>query len=157
MRGVKQLMAVLAAGALTLGAGLALASTETSKATEGSKATAAQAEKEKKAEFRRVRGEVAAVETGARTMVVKAMEGKKELTVGVDVTDKTVIREGKARKTLGDIKVGDRVWMKYQRTNDKLVADFIRILKPNKIAAKSQGPEKAAPAASNTESSKKSY
>jgi len=157
MRGVKQLMAVLAAGALTLGAGLALASTETSKAAEGSKATSSRAEKERKAEFHRVRGEVTAVEPGAKSLVVKAMPGKKELTVGVDVTDKTIIREGKAHKTLGDIRVGDRVWMKYQRTNDKLVADFIRILKPTKIAAKSQSPEKAAPAASKTESPKKSY
>lgn len=157
MRGTKQVMAVLAASALTLGAGMALASTEASKATEGPKAGATQAEKEKKAEFHRVRGEVTAVETGAKTMVVKATQGKKELTVGVDVTDKTIIREGKAHKTLGDINVGDRVWMKYQRTNDKLVADFIRILKPTKIAAKSQSSEKAAPAASKTENSKKSY
>ncbi|MBI4241779.1 MAG: hypothetical protein HY613_08675 [Candidatus Rokubacteria bacterium] len=157
MRGTKQVIALLAASALTLGAGMALASTESSKATEASKPAATQAEKEKKAEFHRVRGEVTDVETGARTMVVKAMQGKKELTVGVDVTDKTIIREAKAHKTLSDIKVGDRVWMKYERTNDKLVADFIRILKPTKIAAKSQSPEKAAPAASKTESSKKSY
>jgi len=81
---------------------------------------------------------VTAVEPGAKTMVVKAMEGKKALDVGVDVTDKTIIREGKASKTLTDIKVGDRVWMKYEKANDKLVADFVRILKPAKMAAKSK-------------------
>lgn len=157
MRGVKQkqVMALLAAGVLTLGAGMALASTETSKAAEGSKGTASQAEK--KSESHRVRGEVTSVEPDAKTMVVKAMEGKKELTVGVDVTDKTIIRKGKTHKALSDIKVGDRVWMKYQRTNDKLVANFIRVLNPTKMAAKGQRPEKATPAASKTETPKKSY
>ncbi len=133
MSGSKKLLALVAAGALTLGAGLALASTDASKTTEGSKVPAAQAGK--KAEYHRVRGEVTAVEPGAKTMVVKAMEGKKALDVGVDVTDKTIIRERKATKMLGDIKVGDRVWMKYEKTNDRLVADFIRILKPSKMAA----------------------
>lgn len=155
MRGTKQVMAVLTAGVLVLGAGAVLASTETSKAAEGSKATASQAEK--KSEFHRVRGEVTAVEPVAKSLVVKAMEGKKELTVGVDVTDKTIIREGKTHKALSDIKVGDRVWMKYQRTNDKLVANFIRVLNPTKMAAKGHRPEKATPAASKSESSKKSY
>lgn len=136
MRGMRNLMAVLVAGALSLGAGAVLASTETSKTTEATKPSATQAEK--KADIHRVRGEVTAVEPTAKTMVVKAMEGKKELTVGVDITDKTIIREGKASKTLGDVKVGDRVWMKYEKSSDKLLADFIRILKPGKMAAKSQ-------------------
>jgi hypothetical protein len=39
---------------------------------------------------------------------------------------------------LDDIKVGDRVWMKYEKASDKLVADFVRILKPAKMAAKSK-------------------
>lgn len=115
---------------------MALASSGTSKGTEASKLSATQSEK--KPEVRRVRGEVTAVEPGAKTMVVKAMEGKKALDVGVDVTGKTIIREGKANKTLGDIKIGDRVWMKYERTSDKLVADYIRILKPANVAAKSK-------------------
>lgn len=136
MDGSKKLLALVAASALTLGAGLPLASADTSKMTEGTKASAVQGEK--KAEYRRVRGEVTAVEPGAKTLVVKAMEGKKALDVGVDVTDKTIIREGKTAKTLGDIKVGDHVWMRYEKTNDRLVAKFIRIL-PAKMAAKSKG------------------
>jgi hypothetical protein len=136
MRGSQKLLVLFAASSLTLGAGLALASSDTSKATEATKPSAGSMEKQ--SEVRRVRGEVTAVEPGARTMVVKAMEGKKMLNVGVDVTDKTIIREGKTAKTLGAIKVGDRVWMKYEKTNDKLVADYIRILKPTKIAAKSK-------------------
>jgi TfoX/Sxy family transcriptional regulator of competence genes len=136
MRGSQKLLALVAAGALTLGAGVALASTDTSKTPASPQATAVQTVK--KAEVHRVRGEVTAVEPGANTMVVKAMEHKKALEVGVDITSKTIIREGKARKTLADIKVGDRVWMKYEKANDKLVADFVRILKPAKVAAKSK-------------------
>jgi Cu/Ag efflux protein CusF len=92
-----------------------------------------------KVEVRRVRGEVTAVEPSANpmTLTMKTKEGKEELTVGVDVTDKTIIREGKARKTLSDIKVGDRLWMKYERTDGKLVADYVRILKPTHVAARS--------------------
>jgi len=133
MRGVKVFMAVMAA-ALAFGAGIALATNEAPKAPEASKSSTAT--EGGKAIIHRVRGEVTAVEPGARTMTVKAMQGKQELTVGVDVTDKTVIRQGKAHKTLGDIKVGDRVWMKYERTGDKLVAENIHILKPTHVAAK---------------------
>ena len=136
MRGSKKLLAFVAAGSLILGTGLALASSGTSKATGATGSSASRMEK--KSEVRRVRGEVTAVEPGAKTMVVKAMEGKKALDIGVDVTDKTIIQEGKANKTLGDIKVGDRVWMKYEKASDKLVADSIRILKPATMAAKSK-------------------
>ena len=136
MRGSKKLLAFVAAGSLILGTGLALASSGTSKATGATGSSASRMEK--KSEVRRVRGEVTAVEPGAKTMVVKAMEGKKALDIGVDVTDKTIIQEGKANKTLGDIKVGDRVWMKYEKSNDKLAADYIRILKPSSVAAKSK-------------------
>ena len=135
MRGGKTLPALLAAAALSLGAGLALASTPASKATEASKPGAAQAEK--RPEIHRVRGEVTAVEPDSKTMLLKAMQGKQELTVGVNITDKTIIREGKAHKTLADLKAGDRVWMKYERTNGKLVANVVRILKPTSTAAKS--------------------
>jgi hypothetical protein len=134
MRGMKVLTAVMAAAALAFGTGIALATNEAPKAPEAAKPTTAT--EAGKPSIHRVRGEVTAVEPGARTMTVKAMRGKQEQTVGVDVTDKTVIRQGKAHKTLGDIKVGDRVWMKYERTGDKLVAENIHILKPTHVAAK---------------------
>lgn len=134
MRTGREFIALMAAGALVLGAGAARAASDAGKASEGPKPAAAAAAK--KVEVHRVRGEVTAVEPNAKTMVVKVMEGKKELTVGVDVTDKTVIRRGKAHKTLADIKVGDRVWMKYERANDKLVAEIVRILRPSHVAAR---------------------
>lgn len=92
------------------------------------------AEKEVAAD-RIVRGEVTAVETTAKTLTVKTMRNKKEDIIGVDVPDSVKITQGKAARTLADIKVGDRVWMKYDRMSDKLVADQIRILPHQKMAA----------------------
>ncbi len=134
MRAVKAFMAVVAAGCLTLGAGTVFAAEKAAKAPASPPQATAPAAK--KAVFHRVRGEVTAVEPGAKTLVVKAMRGKEDVTVGVDVTDQTMIREGKAHKTLTDIKVGDRVWMKYERASNGWVADTIRILKPAHVAAK---------------------
>jgi hypothetical protein len=149
MSGAKVLMAVLAAGSLTLGVGLALAATAESKAPEASKtpavsnapATSTEQEAKETAVDRIVRGEVTAVETSAKTLTVKVMRGKEAETVGVEVPDSAKIHQGKATKTLADIKVGDRVWMKYDRMSDKLVADQIRILKSAPIAAKSESPK----------------
>jgi hypothetical protein len=157
MYGVKPLMTLVTAGSLILGAGMALASTKAAAAPEGSKATAAPAMS--KAEVHRVRGEVTAVEPSAAppTLTMKTMEGKRELTVGVDVTDKTMIREGKAHKTLADIKAGDRVWMKYEGTDGKLVAEYIRILKPSMKAAAKKSDEPTTSAASKSEAPQKSY
>jgi hypothetical protein len=142
MREVKTLMAALTAGSLILGVQAAMAAPQAAKAPEGPQASATQAMP--KPEIRRVRGEVTAVEPSANppTLTMKTMAGKEELTVGVDVTGKTIIREGKVRKNLADIKAGDRVWMRYERTDGKLVADYIRILKPTRMAAKGERYEK---------------
>lgn len=171
MHSGKMWMAFLAAGSLVLGAGIAFAatseSTEYSKKPEAPKATTAPAPTESKrktatpaeketATDRMVRGVVTAVEPSASpsTLTLKVMRGKQEETVGVDVPAGTKILAGKTAKTLADLKVGDRVWMKYDRTSDKLVADSIRILKkPAKLAAQKASAEKttATPAASKTE------
>ncbi len=99
------------------------------------KSNAAAGISEEKVEMRSVQGEVTAVEPNAQTMVVTAMEGKTSLDVGVDVPNKTIIREGQAIKTLNDIKVGDRVAMKYEKTSSGLTAESIKILGPmSKIA-----------------------
>ena len=154
MRGVKMLVAMLSIGSLTLGAGLALAATTETKAPEMGKApavtaapaakmeTAAKGEKEVGPD-RTVRGEVTAVEIPGKTLTVKTMKGKKAETVGVEIPETAKITEGKATKTLADIKVGDRVWMKYDRMTDKLVADQVRVLKPTHKAAKMESPKKS--------------
>jgi Cu/Ag efflux protein CusF len=103
------------------------------------KAEKAQASKEKSekevAADRSVRGEVTAVEVAAKTLTVKTMRNKKEDIIGVEVPDAVKVTQGKAAKTLADIKVGDHVWMKYDRMSNKLVADEIHILPPQKTGA----------------------
>ncbi len=108
---------------------------KTEQKAEKAQAMKKKAEKEMAAD-RSVRGEVTAVETTAKTLTVKAMRNKKEDIIGVEVPDAVKITEGKATKTLADIKIGDRVWMKYDRMSNKLVADEIHILPSQKTAAK---------------------
>ena len=164
VNGVKALIGMLAATSLAWGASVSLAATTDSKTPEAAKSPAvttpapASAEKEatetkaeQKAEKapvakekgekevaadRTVRGEVTAVETTAKTLTVKTMRNKKEDIIGVEVPDAVKITQGKVAKTLADIKVGDHVWMKYDRMSDKLVADTIHILPPQKMAPK---------------------
>ena len=164
VNGVKALIGMLAATSLAWGASVSLAATTESKTPEAAKSPAvttpapASAEKEAKetkaeqtaekaraaktkgekeaAADRIVRGEVTAVETTAKTLTVKTMRNKKEDIIGVEVPDAVKITQGKTAKTLADIKVGDRVWMKYDRMCSKLVADEIHILPPQKSAAK---------------------
>jgi len=80
------------------------------------------------------------------TLVMKTMTGKDALIVGVDVPATTIIREGKAAKKLEDIKVGDRVRMRWDRLDNQLVADRIHILKASSTEA-----QKTAPAAEKQE------
>ena len=155
---------VWTAASLALGTGLALAATPESKTPEAAKSPAvttpapaaaakeateykteqktdkAQAAMEKGekevAADRTVRGEVTAVETMAKTLTVKTMRNKMEDIIGVEVPDAVKISQGKAAKTLADIKVGDHVWMKYDRMSNKLVADTIHILPSQKMAVK---------------------
>lgn len=164
MRATQVLMTLLTAGALTLGAGVTLAATGESKAPEPARTPAvsrapalpqeqeaketgavqkaekarAAAEKGEKevAPDRIVRGDVTAVEVSAKTLTVRAGRGKRAETIGVEVPDTAKITRGKAVKTLADIKVGDRVRMKYDRMSDRLVADQIRILNPTQTAAR---------------------
>jgi hypothetical protein len=164
VNGVKALIGMLAATSLAWGASVSLAATTESKTPEAAKSPAvttpapASAEKEatetkaeqktEKAQVakekgekevaadRTVRGEVTAVESTAKTLSVKTMRNKKEDIIGVEVPDAVKITQGKAVKTLADIKVGDHVWMKYDRMSDKLVADTIHILPPQKMAPK---------------------
>jgi hypothetical protein len=64
------------------------------------------------------------------------MRGKAEESIGVTVPATARISQGKAAKTLTDIKVGDRVWVKYDQMKDRKEADQIRILKSASQMAK---------------------
>ncbi len=82
-------------------------------------------------------GVVTAVEPDAhpQTVVVETKAGNQEMTVGAYVFDQTKITEGRSEKGLGDVKVGDRVWIRWKKTDDALIADSIRILGPANQAA----------------------
>jgi hypothetical protein len=145
---------VLAAGALALSAGAAMAAgtqtpevskaPEVSKTPEAPKAPATPKAREGKeiALDQVVRGEVTAVETSATppTLSLKVMRGKAEESIGVTVPATARISQGKAAKTLTDIKVGDRVWLKYDVLKNRKEADQIRILKSASQTAKPKTP-----------------
>jgi Cu/Ag efflux protein CusF len=80
-----------------------------------------------KGEVRDVAGKVIAVELGSKTIVMEAPAGKSIMTVGAEVPDKASITAGRVAKKLSDIKVGDKIRMKYVREEDKLVVQSIAI------------------------------
>jgi ERCC4-type nuclease len=52
--------------------------------------------------------------------------------VGASVTDHTVIKEGKTKKRVADLKVGDHVWMKFERVSSGDIAPSIIIKRGEK-------------------------
>lgn len=87
---------------------------------------------EKKSDKKQATGEVIAVDTVANTITVK--KPKKEVTVSVD--DKTKIMAGKEKKTLAEVKVGDKVTVKYTVADGENIAQNVDIkLAPAKKAA----------------------
>jgi hypothetical protein len=77
-------------------------------------------------------GVVTAIEPDAhpQTVVVQTKAGDQDMTVGADVLEQTQITQGNTEKTLTDLKAGDRVWIRWKKTADALIADAIRILGP---------------------------
>ena len=142
------------------------------KSEEAKAASMEKSEKERTMD-RAYRGQVTHVDTTAHpnTLVMNTMLWHQVLTVGVDVLPSTKITEHGARKTLADIQSGDQIWMKWDRTTNRLVADQIRILGASgKVSATAEKSEtaakampaasksaKATPAAAKTETTKKSY
>jgi len=80
-----------------------------------------------KPKVKQVTGDVKAVDMKAKALtVVKVMKGKSEDTV-VTVDDNTKIMMGKEKKTLADVKVGDKVIAKYTEVDGKKLAKSIAI------------------------------
>jgi predicted acyltransferase (DUF342 family) len=98
---------------------------------------------------KQVTGEVAAVDAKAKTLTVIGKKGN----VMLSTDDKTSVMAGKDKKTLADIKAGDKVTAKYTEADGKNVAAHVAIMAaPAKKAAdvmKEAAPAKkeAAPAA----------
>ncbi len=125
-----------------------------SKAKQQKEARAVKSKEKENGVDRIVRGKVTHVEASATppTMTMNVMRGKQAETVGVDVPASAKIMQGKATKTLADIKVGDRVWMRYDRMSKGLVADQIRILGMAKVAKAEKTEHYAKPAAATAKS-----
>ena len=93
------------------------------------------------AKAKQVTGDVAAVDAKANTITVK---GKKGDTV-VTCDDKTKIMMGKDKKALADVKVGDKVTVKYSEADGKMTAKSVAIKMAEKKAEK-KADKKAEPA-----------
>lgn len=92
------------------------------------KSKQAQTHKTEHSMIRAVYGTVSAVTPGTKTIEVTVPKGKSNhLVVGATVTDQTVIKEGKAKKSLADLKVGEHVRMKFERVRTGDVAKLIVI------------------------------
>lgn len=123
-----------------------LAVTSVSFATEEKKAAPAPAPVEKKAapmeekkapaKVKMVKGDVAAVDAKAKTVTVKGKKG--DVTAMID--EKTKIMMGKEMKTLADVKVGDKVTVKYSEADGKMTAKSIAIKPAEKMMEKKTEP-----------------
>jgi hypothetical protein len=80
-----------------------------------------------KGEVRDMVGKVVAVEPGSKTIVIETTVGKSIMTVGAEVPDTASITAGKGAKKLADVKVGDKVRMKWLREEKGLVVQSIAI------------------------------
>ncbi|HUO76046.1 MAG TPA: DUF5666 domain-containing protein [Thermodesulfovibrionales bacterium] len=109
-------------------------------------APAEKAEKKAPAKVKQVTGEVAAVDAKANTLTVKGKKGD----VMVNTDDKTSVKIGKEKKSLADVKMGDKVTVKYAEMDGKNVAKSIMVsaapAKEKKEMKKEAAPA-AAPAA----------
>jgi len=144
MSALKYVAALAVMGMLGLGAGVA--SAQESKAPEAGKApmaakpaakspskTASKAAKESE-HYLSARGELTAVDSAATppTVTLKVVKGKASKTMTIEVPSSAKILEGKSAKAMADLTVGERVRVTYDRTQDKLEADQIHILKAAK-------------------------
>jgi len=100
------------------------------------------AEPAEKPKIKQVTGDVTAVDTKAGIVTVsKMVKGKAELTV-VTVDAKTKIEMEKEKKVLADVKVGDKVTVKYTEVDGKNVAKSIAIKPAEKKAEPAKPAEK---------------
>jgi len=107
------------------------------------KAAPAKAEKKAPAKVKQVTGEVAAVDAKANTLTVKGKKGD----VMVNADDKTSVKVGKEKKSLADVKAGDKVTVKYAEMDGKNVAKSIMVSAAPAKKEKKEMKKEAAPAA----------
>ncbi len=140
MKALKYAAALAVVGMLGLGAGVA--SAQETKAPEAGKApmaaTPAAKSPSKTAKesehYLSARGELTAVDSTANppTVTLKVVKGKASKTMTIEVPSSAKILEGKTTKAMTDLSVGERVRVNYDRSQGKLEADQIHILKAAK-------------------------
>jgi len=140
MNALKYVAVLAVTGMLGLGAGVASAAEtkapEAGKAPVASKPAATAPSKEAKEVGRDliVRGELTAVDSTATppTVTLKVLKGKQDESMTIAVPSTAKILEGKTVKAVADLAMGEHVRIKYDRTQDRLEADQIHILKAAK-------------------------
>lgn len=133
-------------------AGLSFAAEEKKATTAPAKKEAAPAKKEaapveKKApaKMKQVTGEVTAFDAKAMTLTVKGKKGD----VALMADDKTTVKMGKEKKALADVKMGDKIMVKYAEMDGKNTVKTI-VVSPTRAEKKEMKKEmkketKAAP------------
>ena len=96
----------------------------------------------RKSKMTNIKGEVAQVDQDAKTIKIK--EGSKEYTVSL--TEKTVVTGGKIKKSISDIKAGDRVVARISEEDGKMTARSIRLAQEEKKGKKGTTPAVKVPA-----------
>jgi len=117
------------------------------------KAPVAAEKKAEPAKVKQVTGDVAAVDAKAGTITVKGKKG--DTTVATDA--KTKIMMGKDVKAIADVKVGDKVTVKFSEADGKMTAKSVAIKAAEKKAepAKKAEPVKAEKKAEPAKTEKK--
>jgi Cu/Ag efflux protein CusF len=92
-----------------------------------------------------VTGEVTNIDAKANTLTVKGKKGD----VAISVDDKTAIMAGKEKKSLADVKVGDKVKVMYSDADGKMMAKSVHMMGAKKMEKMEKKAEKkeAAPMA----------
>lgn len=90
---------------------------------------------------KQITGDVVTIDVAVKTLTVK---GKKAEVV-ITADDKTTVKMNKEKKTLSDIKVGDKVTLKYAEVEGKKIARSIEI---KTATTENKGAEPAKPAKS---------
>lgn len=85
---------------------------------------------EGKAAVRAAAGIVTAVTSGSRTLVVESRLKGQPWILGVEVPESLAISAGGGTKKLEDLKVGERVRLRWIREEDRLVAESIAVVSP---------------------------
>lgn len=93
------------------------------------------------AKARQITGDVTAVNTSAMAITVTKKMKHKVVETAVTINDKTNIKMGKEKRTLADVKVGDKVIVTYKGLDGKNVAQSITI-KPAITASEEKKIEK---------------